>query len=129
MSNKKTRLIIFFALILWHFADGVSLNAENEAGSKMESRYASCGRRDPFMPLLTKDGRLIKIEEGDSQQELTLEGIIFDKNGLSYAIVNGEVVKIGDTISSCRILKIEKEKLIFIKDGDVRELPLNKEDE
>jgi hypothetical protein len=91
--------------------------------------YDAKGKRNPFIPLVTADGRLLKLEKEEGQVGLLLEGIIYDKHGLSYAIVNGEVVKIGDIISDYRVLKIEKNKVIFIKDGQPVEIELKKGEE
>jgi hypothetical protein len=92
-----------------------------------EFAYDSKGKRDPFIPLVTPDGRLLKLEQEQTRGELSLEGIIYDKNGVSYAIVNGDIVKVGDAAGNYQVLKIEKNKVIFIKDGEPSEIEL-KED-
>jgi hypothetical protein len=97
--------------------------------AQQEFIYDSKGKRDPFIPLVTTDGRLLKLEEEESKEDLLLEGIIYDKNGLSYAIVNGFVVKISDTVCNYQVLKIEKNKVSFIKGGQITEIELKKEEE
>ncbi len=91
--------------------------------------YDSGGKPDPFIPWVTPDGRLqiLESQEKKTESELNLEGIIFDKYGLSYALVNSEVVKIGDTIDGYQVLKIEEKRVIFIKDGDLKEIPIKEE--
>jgi len=91
--------------------------------------YDDSGKRNPFIPLVTSDGRLLRLENNESVGGLELEGIIYDKNGLSYAIVNSEVVKVGDSSGDYRVLKIQKDKVIFIKDGETLEIDLKKEEE
>jgi hypothetical protein len=86
-------------------------------------------KRDPFVPLVTSDGRLLKLRENEGPKKLSLEGIIYDKQGVSYAIVNGQVVKIGDRLGDHQVLKIEKDKIIFVKEGEPLELELKKEEE
>lgn len=90
--------------------------------------YDSKNKRDPFIPLVTADGRLLKLEQEEGIAGLALEGIIYDRQGLSYAIVNGEIVKVGDAIGDCQVLKIEKNKVIFIKEGQSTEVELKKEE-
>ena len=92
--------------------------------------YDSLGKPDPFSPWVTSDGRLQILESREKKDasELSLEGIIYDKYGLSYAVVNGEVVKIGDSIDGYQILKIEEKKVIFIKEGQAVEVELKKEE-
>jgi len=90
--------------------------------------YDSQGKRNPFIPLLTADGRLLKLEQEGPVGSLLLEGIIYDQHGLSYAIVNGEVVKVGDAIGDYQVLKVEKNRVIFIKEGETTEIELKEEE-
>ncbi|MEI6631202.1 MAG: hypothetical protein WCL25_01135 [bacterium] len=93
-------------------------------------KYDAGSRRDPFIPLVTPDGRLINLDaEKESKASLSIEGIIYDKNGVSYAVVNGNVVKIGDFVGDCQVLKIETNKVTFIKQGETQEILLKKEEE
>jgi len=92
--------------------------------SQGEFVYDSKGRRDPFIPLVTPQGRLLQLEAKDDTNVLTVEGIIYDKYDLSYAIVNGEVFKVGDKVGDFLVLKIKKNKVIFIKDGQPLEIEL-----
>jgi len=91
--------------------------------------YDAQGKRDPFIPLVTPDGRLLKLEQPSGSAALSLEGIIYDKEGISYAVVGGEVVKIGDEVSGYQVLKIEQDKVIFIKDGEPMEIELKEEEQ
>lgn len=90
--------------------------------------YDSKGERDPFMPLVTSDGRLLKIGQKEQAKGISLEGIIYDKEGGSYAIVNGDVVRAGETIEDFQILKIESDRVVFIKNGEPIEVELDKEE-
>jgi hypothetical protein len=93
--------------------------------------YDIAGKRDPFIPLITADGRFVQLErtqDNAEASELKLEGIIYDKYGLSYAIVNGSVVKIGDLIADYQVLKIEELKVVFIREGQIKEVFLQRED-
>jgi len=90
--------------------------------------YDAKGKRDPFIPLVTSDGRLLKLEQEEGVTGLLLEGIIYDKNGLSYAIVNGSVVKTGDFVGDYQVLKILEKKVIFIKEGELLEVKLKEEE-
>jgi len=100
------------------------------AFAQNEFVYDDHGKRDPFIPLVTADGRLVKLEdETATATALTVEGIMYDKDGISYVLVNGEAVKIGDTIGGYQVLRIEKNKVIFIKEGNSTEVELKKEEE
>lgn len=89
--------------------------------------YDSGGRRNPFIPLVTPDGRLLKLESQGPDSGLSLEGIIYDERGLSYAIVNGEIVKVSDKVGDYQVLKIEEGKVTLIKDGEATEVELKEE--
>jgi len=90
--------------------------------------YDAKNKRDPFIPLVTPDGRLLKLDSEEGATGLLLEGIIYDKYGLSYAIVNGEVIKVGDKLGDYQVFKIEKNKVIFLKEGQPLEIELKREE-
>jgi len=116
MWKVKLALILVLAITSTLFAQG-------------EFLYDAKGRRNPFIPLVTPDGRLLKMEQQEGLAGLSLEGIIYDKNGVSYAIVNCEILKIGDNVGDYQILKIENNKVIFIKDGEPTEVELKEENQ
>lgn len=93
-----------------------------------EFSYHDAGRRNPFVALVTSDGRYIQLEKKEASGDIKLEGIIYDNYGISYAIVNGLVVKIGDFIGDKQVLKIEKNSVFFVKEGQVSETRLKKEE-
>jgi len=100
------------------------------AFAQNEFVYDDHGKRDPFIPLVTADGRLVKLEDETAKTTaLAVEGIMYDEHGISYALVNGEVGKIGDTIVGYQVLRIEKNKVVFIKEGATIEVEPKKEGE
>lgn len=119
LLNKKILIIFFLILIMSPLAF-----------CQDEFVYDAKGKRNPFIPLVTPEGRLLKLDKQDaaSSQGLTVEGIIYDKFGRSFAIVNTEVVGIGDAIADYQVLKIFENKVVFIKDGQPLEIELNKEE-
>jgi hypothetical protein len=87
--------------------------------------YKYQGRRDPFVPLITPAGFLINLEPADDKK-LNVEGIMFDAKGASMAIINGELMSIGDTIGSAVVSAIEANKVIVIQDNEKIELELRR---
>ncbi|MDO8662312.1 MAG: hypothetical protein Q7K98_03730 [Candidatus Omnitrophota bacterium] len=118
MLRNKILLILFVGLYSFSFAQGDFI-------------YQSKGKRNPFIPLVSKDGRLMKLDkdEGQGKSDLLVDGIIYDKQGISYALVNGRVLGIGDYAGEYRVLKITKDKVAFLKDDQIREVLINKEGE
>ncbi len=68
-------------------------------------------------------------EEQTGKTDLLVNGIIYDKQGLSYALVNDRVVSVGDYAGEYRVLKVENNKVTFLKDDQIREVSINKEGE
>lgn len=97
------------------------------AFGEVDFTYDAKGKRNPFIPLVTPEGRLLKLDKQEdvTQQGLVLEGIIYDKLGRSFAIVNADVVGIGDMVGDYQVLKIFENKVIFIKNGEPLEVELN----
>ncbi|MFH0855057.1 MAG: hypothetical protein V1869_00865 [Candidatus Omnitrophota bacterium] len=93
--------------------------------------YQPKGRRNPFIPLVTKDGQLLKLDrERESLPDgLSVDGIIYDKQGVSYALVNGRVIGVGDYAGDYRVLKIEDYKVTFLIGGQVKEVPIYSREE
>lgn len=118
LQNKLKILSFTFLLLAFNFC----------SFAQDEFVYDSKGKRNPFIPLVTSDGRLIKLDKEEARGELWIDGIIYDKNGRSYALINGMVVEIGGSVGDYKVLKIEENKVIFIKDGQITELELKRED-
>ena len=102
------------------------------AFARAESAYDAQNRRDPLIPLVSADGRFQRLEPVETgtekkEQALKVDGIVYDTMDLSYAIVNNDVVKVGDSIEGYHVLKIETDKVVFIREGQLTEVSLNKE--
>lgn len=88
------------------------------AGVPEQFVYKNNGVRDPFMSLVTKDGRIlpgakVTTETGD----VNLEGIIWDPAGKSLAIINGKAVKKNDFIFGLTVLEIKEDSVVLEKMG------------
>ncbi|MFA5200036.1 MAG: hypothetical protein WC442_03900 [Candidatus Omnitrophota bacterium] len=113
MSVNKNFFILLFLAVIFSPVFG-------------EESYDSKGKRNPFIPLVTSEGRLLKLDKQDASSTggLIIEGIIYDKLGRSFAIVNSDVVAIGDSVGDYQVLKIFDNKVVFIKDGEPFEVEL-----
>jgi hypothetical protein len=120
LRNKLRKIILLnlFCLLAYCFSF-----------AQVDFIYNAKGERNPFMPLVTPDGKFIKIKSRSTTAGFQLEGIIYDKISMSYAIVNGLVVKVGDFVGDYQVLRIEEEKVVFIKEGQPFEVELKKEGE
>ncbi len=98
------------------------------AFSQEDFKYDSEKQRNPFVPLVTPDGRLLTFQKTPVVKQMVLQGITFDQAGFSFCVINGEVVMVGDQIDEYRVIKIEKEKVTLSKEGEMLEMELRKED-
>ncbi|MDD2866631.1 MAG: general secretion pathway protein GspB [Candidatus Omnitrophota bacterium] len=89
--------------------------------------YTPQGRRDPFVPLVSPAGYLINLEE-EEDAVIRLEGIMYDPKGDSMAIINGELLKVGEGINGVVVSKIEPNKIVVVKDNQKIEIELRREE-
>jgi hypothetical protein len=76
--------------------------------------YESGGNRDPFVPLISGNKAGVQGLFGvESADDLNLEGVIFDPDQGSLIIVNGVVLKEGESQENVKVLKVEKNGVSF----------------
>jgi type II secretory pathway component PulC len=93
-----------------------------------EFKYNAKGKRDPFIPLISESGGYASdAYEASAVEDIRLEGILWDDAKGSIAIINGEITKEGDSMGSIKILKINKDSVIFDVGGESVKIDLNKE--
>jgi hypothetical protein len=87
--------------------------------------YDAQEKRDPFIPLVSSDGRILEPRlSRKTKDALYLEGIMYDPAGLSYAVINAEVARVGDPVGDYKVIKIESQKVTLLKDGKEVELKM-----
>lgn len=80
--------------------------------------YDDKGRRDPFLPLVDKDGRyLLEADVVYSSDELNLSGILWDPQGRSSCLINDQIVRIGESIYGFTVENITKDSVTISKGG------------
>lgn len=139
--NKFVAFIIFSAIILCvniFFARGRGLSADARAPAKRaegvpakeaEFIYDSHEKRNPFLALIGTDGRILEPRINKKRDgAINLEGIIYDHGSSSYAVINGEVVKVGEAVGDYQLIRIEPQKIILSKEGKELEVELNTEE-
>lgn len=93
-------------------------------------KYDHHGKRDPFIPLVDKDGNLLpEVRPIGSVEELRLEGVLWDREGESYAIISGSILKVGDMLADYKLVKIERKAVILTRAGEEVRINLNEEEE
>lgn len=111
-SDQKLAQPIKNAMFLWIlFAVFdmifVGLVAASESQSA-EPFYSAKGKRDPFVPLVTLSSRepasLIGVQNAN---EVMLEGVIYDPNGQSLALISGSLLKEGQQLGGIKVVKVK----------------------
>ncbi|MFA5373799.1 MAG: hypothetical protein WC354_06435, partial [Candidatus Omnitrophota bacterium] len=109
LKNKRGIPVILFLSALIFPASGIAAGQEDFV-------YNPAGKRDPFIQLVTPDGRFQKLEADEARgtdSHLKLEGIMYDPEGVSFAIVNGLVVKELDEVDGSRVVSIGERSVTF----------------
>lgn len=109
-------IFIFFWILIWFS----SVPAQ-------EYTYKYQGQRDPFIPLISSSGYLVNLEPQENGA-LHLEGIMYDADGESMIIVNGELLRVGESIGNAMISSIEPDKVIVIKNNEKVEIEFRREE-
>ena len=117
------KVLILFMLLNMAWAASAQVVTQNTA-----PKYEKGDKKNPFIPIITNDGQLINIEDEDKEIQFNLEGIIFDKEGQSIAIINGQILEKNDTILDAKIVEIRKDSVVYVKDGEIFVLNLTKEE-
>ena len=79
--------------------------------------YQDKGRRDPFRPLVDQNGRyLLETELDYSSGELNLSGILWDPQGKSSALINNQIVGIGESVCGFMVKDITKDSVTISRD-------------
>lgn len=84
-------------------------------------RYDSQGRRDPFQTPTQSN------ESGQTTGTFKLEGIILDPVGPALAVINGEVVREGETLEGYLVQEISEREVLLSKGKELITIPLNED--
>ena len=80
--------------------------------------YDGHGRRDPFVPLLGITTMAIgSLDDVLNIEDVDVQGIASNSEGARVAILNGEMVKEGQTAGRVTVKRISKDGIIIIIDG------------
>lgn len=90
-----------------------------------EFSYNSKGKRDPFVPWTRS---VMKDKAGNGTDGLRVEGIIIDPLKGSLVVINGTVLKEGDSMGTYKVAKIQKKSVLLINHGETIALHLESEE-
>ncbi len=80
--------------------------------------YSSHGKRDIFVPLVSKEEGIISDKTKGivvlKLPDLKVEGILFDKDSVPFVIINDRILTIGDSVNECEITSITADEIVLI---------------
>lgn len=89
-----------------------------------DATYDAGKRRDPFVPLTAEESVLVTA----SSSSVKLEGIIYDPNGRSMAILNGKAYLAGEAVGDATVVKIQKDHVVISVNGEEQTLRIREEE-
>ncbi|PIQ82502.1 MAG: hypothetical protein COV76_03385 [Candidatus Omnitrophica bacterium CG11_big_fil_rev_8_21_14_0_20_64_10] len=94
-----------------------------------QGAYDAKGKRDPLVPLVTDSGKRIRppgLDEAEpgGPRPLALQGIVLDPAAGSYALINGEAIREGETGNGVRVIRIMADSVLVEWQGEQRRLEL-----
>ena len=81
-----------------------------------EIRYDKGSRRDPFEPLLGPHA--FQGARGLGKAAFPVEGIIFDPQEGSYAVIGGEIYREGESVNGAKLIKILPDRVILLQESE-----------
>ncbi len=113
----------------WRITVGLAFLVTGFVSQSLFADYEAHGKRDPFVPLLTAEGQRFRppgLDEETAPEAgpLVLQGIVYDPQSASYAVINGRVVREQDDIDGKRVLKIEPAEVTLLVEGKTVQLKL-----
>ncbi|OGX50527.1 MAG: hypothetical protein A3G37_02835 [Omnitrophica WOR_2 bacterium RIFCSPLOWO2_12_FULL_46_30] len=126
-------LAIMFMLLNTHSPAEAKSNQPDTSGGFVDPAiggagwvYEAKGKRDPFITLVTPDGRIIEPPKPKERTEgpPRLEGLMYDAKGISYVVMDGEVFRAGEMVGDYQLIRIDSNKVIMQKADQVFEVEL-----
>jgi len=104
---------IVYIILLTAFASAVFASAVYCGETVQVFKYDSGGKRDPFISLVGKEkaAAAAGLDGITAIQDIALEGIALDASGKYIAILNGEIVREGESFGILRVRKISRQSV------------------
>ena len=118
-------LLAIFIIALLKSGD---LAFSNPIPGEVNFIYNGHGKRDPFWSLLGHRGTVINYDNDIQASDMALEGILVEPTGGSVAIINGNIVKVGEKVGFFIVKAIAVNAVILEKGQEIITLKLKKEE-
>ncbi|MCB9757187.1 MAG: hypothetical protein H6753_02030 [Candidatus Omnitrophica bacterium] len=125
MQNFKWVLLAMVLMIACGQAGAI---AADGTSVEKEFTYNDHDKRDPFWSLLGNRGTILNFDKDIYASDMVLEGVLLEPTGDSVAIINGNIVKIGDKVGFFIVKEIQVNMVILEKGQEIITLKLKKEE-
>ena len=99
---------LFFGLVLFCFIFSLA--------EAREIRYDRGGRRDPFEPLIGPHA--FRGGGGIGKEAFPLEGVVYDPNKGSYAVIGGEMYREGESVDGAELIKVFPDRAVLLQESN-----------
>ncbi len=127
MRLKVSWILILTILAVVFLRPGKTVFAESPPEIK-SFQYNDHGKRDPFWTLLGHRGSIMNYDNDLQASDMALEGIMAEPAGDSVAIINGNIVKVGDKVGFFIVKEIKGNVVTLQKGQEIITLKLKKEE-
>ena len=114
------RVLVISSCLVWWFLGGVG------AAAGEHFSYNAQGKCDPFVPLV-RNGQLVPCRPQPPRPTLTLQGIVWDPAGESFALINDREVQIGNTVGDYQVAEIRHDAVVLVQEGTALTLTMSLE--
>ena len=98
------------------------------AGAEEQFLYDSKGKRDPFVPLVGVTAKSVEsLQDVVTIEDVDLQGIAYDAKGKLVAIINGEMVRVGEGGGRLIVKDISDDSVILSIDDEEYKLNIYEE--
>ncbi|MBL7155947.1 MAG: hypothetical protein ISS90_02270 [Candidatus Omnitrophica bacterium] len=132
MRKFSLALIFILCISLGVSAEEVEPSGKTDASVEPPAEtvfiYNNRGRRDPFVPLVGDTSGVVgSLEDVMSIEDVELNGLASTSTGEKIAILNGEMVKEGQSVGRLTLKKVLDAKVIILIDDVEYELNIQEE--
>ncbi len=129
MRVNIRRSIAIVGGISLFLCSGNFANSQGTVVNKEENFiYDDHGKRDPLWTLLGHRGMIMNYDNDLQASDMSLEGVLVEPSGDSVAIINGNIVKVGDKVGFYVVKSIQVNVVILQKGQEIITLKLKKEE-
>ena len=90
-----------------------------------EIRYDTHNKRDPFQPLVGPHA--FHGMTGRGKGIIPLEGVVFDPQKGSYAVIGGTIYREGESIDGAKLVKVLPDRIVLLQETEEEVIWLREE--